>query len=380
MRRSMSVLLVGALTCAAGLSATQAPASRALAAIVQELDQRQEAGRATVGASAPLDPSLSLEAAERAADEARALLTRLETIAAAALTHDEDLTREVLRWNARAAIDQVALFWYYSPLVPSRLTTFLTTASARQFANEGDLRDYLAALDRFPQTIDAVHAKVRGRAARGIILPDEQIDRTLSSLEPFVAASATSPLAVAAERLKGVPSVAAAAFQSSVASRIDTLIAPAARALGTTLTELGPRAPNAVGWAQYPGGKDAYRIAVRQLTTLDVTPEEVHKLGLEAVADIERQMADLRRQMGFSGTKADFHERLRRDPRFFVKTPDEVGAALMAHVRRIEPRVHDFFSRAPEAAYGVTRLHPALEPSQTYGFYARPTAAEPRGR
>jgi uncharacterized protein (DUF885 family) len=115
------------------------------------------------------------------------------------------------------------------------------------------------------------------------------------------------------------------------------------------------------------------------MTTLDVTPEEVHRLGLEAVADTEAQMADLRRTIGFTGTKAEFHAQLRSDPRFFVKTPDEFGAALMTHIRRIEPRVNDFFTRSPEAIYGVSRLHPALEPTQTYGYYGRPSTSEPRG-
>jgi uncharacterized protein (DUF885 family) len=51
----------------------------------------------------------------------------------------------------------------------------------------------------------------------------------------------------------------------------------------------------------------------------------------------------------------------------------------MKHARRIEPRVTEFFTRSPEAVYGVTRLNPALEPSQTYGFYSIPSRTEPRG-
>ena len=380
--RHLFLTMVTALALITSVGADQAP-SQALAAIIKELDQQQVDARNTAGTRTPADdPTLTLAAAERAAAEARALLTRLDAISPAGLSHQEELSREVLRWNAWVTINQPAQFWYHSPLLAttsSPLTTFLTAAPDRTFAGDADLRDYLAGLDRLAATIEAAHAKERERAARNIILPDEQIDRTLVYLEPFAAPADASPFAVSRTRLQAIAPAAATAFQAAVSDRINTRIAPAGRALREMLIALAPRAPNTVGWGQYPGGKEAYRIAVRQMTTLDVTPEEVHALGLEFVADIERQMADLRRQIGFTGTKAEFHEQLRGDPRFYAKTPDEVAARLMAHIRRIEPRVGEFFSRSPEAIGGVTRLHPALEPTQTYGFYSIPTRTEPRG-
>lgn len=364
-------------------STAQSPASKALAAIIQTLDQRQAEARKTAGTRTPEDdPNLSLPAAERQADEAKKLMAQLDAIDPAGLTHQEDLSREVLRFNAWVIINQPPQFWFSSPLMPttgSPLTTALTSAPDRTFANDTDLSDYLASLDRLAANMAAAQAKERERANRGIILPDEQIDRVLSYLEAFAATSAASPFAVSADRLKAIAPEAAATFRAAVTTRIDTRIAPAGQALRDLLVSLAPKAPNAVGWGLYPGGKEAYRIATRQMTTLDVTPEEVHRLGLEWVADTERQMAELRAKIGFKGTKTEFHEQLRRDQRFYVKTPAEVGERLMSHIRRIEPRVHEFFSRSPEAIYGVTRLNPTLEPSQTYGFYSIPSRTEPRG-
>jgi uncharacterized protein (DUF885 family) len=368
---------------APSVRATQSQASQALEAIIQALDQRQAEARRTAGARTPADdPNLSLPAAERQADEARKLLAQLDAIDSAGLSHQEDLSREVLRFNAWVTINQPPQFWFSSPLMPttgSPLTTALTSAPERQFANDKDLSDYLAGLDRLAANMAAAQAKERERANRGIILPDEQIDRVLTYLDAFAATSATSPFVVSTERLEAIAPEAAATFRTAVTNRIDTRIAPAGQALRALLIELAPKAPNAVGWGLYPGGKEAYRLATRQMTTLDATPEEVHRLGLEWVADTERQMADLRAKIGFKGTKAEFHEQLRNDQRFYVKTPDEVGAVLMKHARRIEPRVTEFFTRSPEAVYGVTRLNPALEPSQTYGFYSIPSRTEPRG-
>ena len=387
MRRCLFAAVVAAVALLSAnptaQSTAQSQASQALAAIIQTLDQRQAEARQTAGTrTAEDDPNLSLPAAERQADEAKQLLAQLDAIDPAGLTHQEDLSREVLRFNAWVIINQPPQFWFSSPLMPttgSPLTTALTSAPERTFANDNDLSDYLAGLDRLAANMAAAQAKERERANRGIILPDEQIDRVLTYLEAFAATSATSPFAVSADRLKAIAPEAAATFRAAVTNRIDTRIAPAGQALRDLLVSLAPKAPNAVGWGLYPGGKEAYRIATRQMTTLDVTPEEVHRLGLEWVADTERQMAELRAKIGFKGTKAEFHDQLRQDQRFYVKTPAEVGERLMSHIRRIEPRVHEFFSRSPEAIYGVTRLNPTLEPSQTYGFYSIPSRTEPRG-
>lgn len=380
---SAGIAALVALCLVPGVRAAQSPASKALAALIQSLDQQQAEARKAAGTRSPADdPSLSLAAAERLAGEATKLLAQLDAIDPAGLSHQEDLSREVLRFNAWVTINQPPQFWFSSPLMPttgSPLTSALTGAPERTFANEGDLSNYLTDLDRLVATMGAAQAKERERAQRGIILPDEQIDRVLAYLEPFAATADTSPFAVSPDRLKSIAPESAATFRASVTTRINTRVAPAGQALRALLVELAPKAPNAVGWALYPGGREAYRIAVRQMTTLDVTPEEVHRLGLEFVADTERQMAELRTKIGFKGTKAQFHEQLRNDQRFYVKTPDEVAAVLMSHIRRIEPRVSEFFTRSPEAIYGVTRLNPALEPSQTYGFYSIPSRTEPRG-
>ena len=388
MRRLFMVVALAGVAFAPGLragqsSAAQSASSKALASVIQSLEQRQADARQSGGTrTAADDPSLSLVAAERLADEAKQVLAQLDAIDPAGLSHQEDLSREVLRFNAWVTINQPPQFWFSSPLMPttgSALTTALTSAPQTTFSSEADLTNYLNGLDRLAGSMAAAEAKERERATRGIILPDEQIDRVLTYLEPFWTPSAASPFAVSADRLKAIAPAAATAFRTKVANQIDTRIVPAGQALRALLLTLAPKAPNAVGWGLYPGGKEAYRIATRQMTTLEVTPEEVHRLGLEFVEDTERQMAELRAKIGFKGTKAEFHEQLRNDGRFFVKTPEDVAKVLMSHIRRIEPRVSEFFLRSPEAMYGVTRLNPTLEPSQTYGFYAIPSRTEPRG-
>jgi uncharacterized protein (DUF885 family) len=139
------------------------------------------------------------------------------------------------------------------------------------------------------------------------------------------------------------------------------------------------RAPDGVGMWQYPGGADAYRAFVREETTLDLTPEEIHGLGLREIARIGDELDAIRQELGVGGSLADFRRALKTDRRFYAQTPEEVAARLMGHVRRIEPHIPRFFATTPRAPYGVKRDDPAFESGATFGYYQAPTANEPSG-
>jgi uncharacterized protein (DUF885 family) len=139
------------------------------------------------------------------------------------------------------------------------------------------------------------------------------------------------------------------------------------------------QAPAGVGMWQYPGGAEAYRAFVREETTTELAPEEIHELGLREIARIGNELDAIRQELDFGGSLADFRRFLKSDPRFFVETPEELAALLMSHVRRIEPHVPRFFAKTPKAPYGVKRDAPAFEDAATFGYYQAPTPAEPIG-
>jgi uncharacterized protein (DUF885 family) len=112
---------------------------------------------------------------------------------------------------------------------------------------------------------------------------------------------------------------------------------------------------------------------------METTPEEVHRIGLTEVERINREMAAIRSELGFTGTKAEFHASLAKNPRFFAKTPEEVGERLMEYARRIEPRLGEYFSRGPRAKGDARRLAPNLEPAMTFGYYQVPTRTDSMG-
>jgi len=118
------------------------------------------------------------------------------------------------------------------------------------------------------------------------------------------------------------------------------------------------QAPKAVGLWQYPGGRAYYRNLVRLNTTTDLTPDAIHAIGLREVVRIEREMTAIRTELGFTGSAREFLEAMRTDPRWYAKTPDEVGERLTTYLRRIEPELPKRFLHLPRARGDVRRLDP----------------------
>ena len=139
------------------------------------------------------------------------------------------------------------------------------------------------------------------------------------------------------------------------------------------------QAPQIVGLSQYPGGRAYYRRLVRFHTTLDVTPEKVHELGMAEVARLNAELDGLREAIGFEGTPAEFRRHLRADPRFVPASAEEIGDRLLTAQKRIASKIPLFFGKTPSAPAGIRRLSPDLEEAVTYGYYQQPTATDPRG-
>lgn len=327
-------------------------------------------------------PDWSYQRVRQDADSARVWLARLEAIPEAGLSHDDLLTRELLRWEAGKAIEDTLLYWYsfqaLSALSPMRAITPLLAAKPLGTPAERD--DYLAALAKSAEGFLAVRTKMEAQAARGITISAETIDDVVSYLRSLVRPGREGAFMPPANRLAAVSASERSAFEARVAAEVETKINPAVTALADYVDRTARRnAASGVGPWQYPGGQEAYRLMVKRETTLDISPEEIHRLALAAMDTLELRMKAVRDSLGFRGTKAEFHEQLRRDHRFYVSTPDSVGRRLMEYAARIEPAMSRVFSRREKSPYGVRRLDPALEPSMTYGYYNRATGDDPKG-
>lgn len=327
-------------------------------------------------------PDPSFEFAQRQADFAGSLLRRLDQIEEEALSHEDWLTWATLDSTLRDQVAELPCFWYSSPATPYSTPIYSVhrAFTTHRFANAADLARYRRLLEQYPAFIDRIAAVVEQQQNRGIYLPDAEIDLVVPMLAALRKPAAESVLWVSDERLVQIDPAATDALRGDVETAVNARINPAIERLVNVFSDAyRAKAPAAVGMANQPGGTECYRQFVRSRTTLDLTPEEVHRIGLSEVEKIRGQMAEVRGRLGFRGSHAEFHQMLRNDPGFYAKTPEEVGRRLTEPIRKVEPSIPQLFGPRPRAPYDVQRLDPAREAGMTFGYYQTPTATDPVG-
>ncbi len=327
-------------------------------------------------------PDISLTKAQADAAFGQSLLHELESVREFDLSHEEELSLAVLQWEAGRLVEAANFHWLSIPVAPytfSGSSVHEVFASYR-FASGADGDRYVRLLSQYAGLIRAMEQKLQEQSRRGVLLPKAEIPLVLGVFESVGGEKEQSFFWVKAQRLSSLSTSEREGLDKRVAAAIESEIRPALRSLTQLLSgDYRARAPEAVGLSQYPGGKDYYRFLVRQSTTLEVTPEEIHRIGLAEVARLNAELDAMRAKVGFQGSAAEFRRFLKTDPRFFAKTPEEVGERLLAAQNRIVARIPEFFGRIPKALYGVKRLEPELEGAMTFGYYQIPTAADPKG-
>ncbi|MFN2386833.1 MAG: DUF885 family protein [Thermoanaerobaculia bacterium] len=320
----------------------------------------------------------------RARDDARfgrRLQQRLAGVAERDLDLERVLSLKILRSEAAALVEAERFYWLGFPVTPyaSPLRSVHRPFTEHAFAGSADLRHYLSLLGRYAAWIHALETKLRGQAERGIRLPRPEIPLVLAAFGALRQPVEKSLFGVTPERLERIEAREREKFHREVATAVSQRINPALESLTSYLSAQAAQAPAGVGLAQYPGGSAYYRWLVRQHTTLETAPEEIHRIGAAEIERIGAELDTVRREVAFEGSPADFRRRLRSDSRFFPKSADEIAARLLAAQEKLSPKVPLFFGRTPRAPYGVARLDPALEGGMTFGYYEPPTPSEPKG-
>jgi uncharacterized protein (DUF885 family) len=168
----------------------------------------------------------------------------------------------------------------------------------------------------------------------------------------------------------GVPASEHERLRAAGREAIREAVVPAYRSLLEFFTrEYLPGARGTIGASELPDGRAYYAWLVKDYTTLDTTPEAVHRIGLGEVERIRREMDEVVRKTGFHGSFAEFLEFLRTDPRFYAKTPEELLKQAAWIAKRMDGKLPSLFGRLPRQPYGVEPVPDDLAPKYTGGRY-----------
>ena len=379
------ILVFFFLSVCAGMADTQS--SNTLASLADEFWQwklQQDLDlRMKRGLKVESFPDVSFHKAQADAVFASSLLHRLQRIDPSQLNQVDQATFGVLDFELRNLVDGAPYYWLRFQVTPytSPIPVVTRVFTSYRFRNRDDMAEYLALLQKYPEFIENIETSLDGQAQRGIRLPKAEIALVHNFLSSYVRSPEESLFYVGDDRLAPIASAEEREkFREKVAGIIKEQINPRLQVLIDDLSgNYLARAPDAVGLWQYPNGKRFYEYLVKFHTTLELSPIEVHRIGLAVVADTDAKMDQVRARLGYAGRKEEFARFIKTDPRFFPQTPEQMADKMTGAIARIQPKLNLLFSHMPQAPYGIERLPASLEGAQTFGIYHQPSATEPRG-
>ncbi|HTE83905.1 MAG TPA: DUF885 domain-containing protein, partial [Dehalococcoidia bacterium] len=244
-------------------------------------------------------------------------------------------------------------------------TEYPTIASGQGGAPFNTLADYDNSLKRnhdFVRNIDEALAQWRKGEADGVVDTKLTIRNMIEQLDTQLAQKPEdSPYF---GPIKQFPAAISAADRARLTTEYRAAITdelhPALTRLRDFLkTEYLPHARDGAGLMYMKGGDRLYRYLVQSNTTLPLTPEEVHQLGLKEVARITGEFKKVQRQIGFKGSLQQFFDYMRTSPKFQPKSREQLRQDFYALKTRVEAKVPTFFSTVPKTAL-VIRPYPAF--------------------
>jgi uncharacterized protein (DUF885 family) len=328
--------------------------------------------------------SFSVGNRERARELSARYLALLGGVPRAALDEDHQLTYDVFRRNLESTL---AGHRFPSHLQPLNQFFNFTASFAQLGAGTGlhpfrtvkDYNDFLQRISGFVGTVDTAILNMREGIRAGVVQPRLLMERVLPQLTALVVAQPESSLFY--NPVRNMPAGFTAAERTELTAAytaaIRNQLVPAyARLHDFVRDEYIPSARATHGLSALPDGRAWYQHLARTSTTLDLTPEEIHRIGLAEVARIHGEMESVKNEVGFQGTLAEFLRHLQTDPRFRYNTREEMLADYRAAQVRIDALTDRLFDVRPRANYEIRPVEPFRERSFAGGAYQ---AASPDG-
>jgi uncharacterized protein (DUF885 family) len=304
----------------------------------------------------------------RAAHE-RDLLAQLNAIPTAQLSPDERVNADVFRTLLENDVVEAHFRQWEMPFnSDSSFWTYLNERNSLE--DPAQYQRYISRMRDIPRYFDEEIANMRAGLKRGFSVPRATLEGRDASIAAFLTDDVTSSPFYGA--FKSMPSTIPAAEQQVLRSQgqaaIREAVEPAYRKLlDFYRTEYLPQTRTTISAQDLPDGDAYYRAQVKQYTTLDLSPEEIHQIGLKQVAEIEAEMQQTMRSTGFKGTFQEFLNFLKTDPQFKAKTPDELLGVSSYVAKRTDGKIGQYFGLLPRHRFAIIPVPDALAPFYTSG-------------
>lgn len=235
---------------------------------------------------------------------------------------------------------------------------------------------FLARLGAFAPAVDAETERVRADAGKGVVPPDFILDLTTGQLNAL-AAQPAADMAMIRTLERKASALGLSGYGARAAALVEAEVKPALARQIAALEALRPNAVHDASVRRLPEGEAFYAHALKHWTTTTLSADEIHRIGLEQVAEISASIDSILTAQGMSqGTVGERIDALNRDPAQLWPDTDAGKLALIESLNRqvqaLKPRLPEVFGRLPRADVEVRRVPPAIEAGAPGGYYQGP--------
>ncbi len=319
-------------------------------------------------------PSVSIADQARRAEYGRGVLERLEAIDPSGLDAEDQINYAMFERQVR---DRISGFEFKTHLIPITAETGFHTDFARlparvPLAEVRDYENYSARLRAFPKYVEQHVELMRRGIEEGYVLPRVVLEGYESTIQPHVVDAVEK--SVFWQPFDSFPTTVGTGEHERLreagrAAILESVVPAYALFLEFMTGEYIPNARSTLGASELRNGREYYAYLIRHYTTLDLSADEVHQIGLREVERIKAEMMEIIRQVGFEGDFVAFLEYLRTDPRFYAETPEELLKEAAYIAKRMDAKLPSLFKTLPRLPYGVEPVPDHIAPRYTAGRY-----------
>lgn len=288
----------------------------------------------------------------------------LKNITVEDLSEEERNSYEIIKWEVEIGKD---LLKQPTNLLPvhqfwgTHLTMgqFAGGTGAQPFKTEKDYTNFLKRMDKYAVWIDSAIVYMKKGLAKGVVLPKSLTVKLIPQFAEMATPNIEDNLFYSSIKLMpaSFPDSIKEDLTAKYTATINTKLIPQYKKMADFLNkEYLPASRATCGIGSLPFGKELYATYVKQWTTTEMTPEQIHELGLKEVARLNAEMEKVKNQVGFKGTLLEFFGEVRnkKELKPFTK-PEEVIANFQSIYTRIKPNVDKLFALQPKTKFEIRR-------------------------
>ena len=308
----------------------------------------------------------------------REFLRRIYAIDKSQLSASDQLNFELFRRGLQQSVDAHQFQGHLMPFNQRGGVQNLDSQTAYlRFETVADYEDWLARMGKIDTIVEQTMERANRGRKDGMVLPRVLMDRIPDQIavqlvesgtdSPFYSVFETMPETVAADDQERL--------QQAAVKTIEDVVVPAYRELANYFERTYlPDSRESVGLSSLPNGAAWYEFLAQRFTTTRMTPDEIHRLGLDEVKRIRDEMQLIIDELEFDGDFQEFLTFLRTDPQFYFDNPEDLYQEYLATSKRIDPELVKLFGTLPRMPYGVKPIPDSVAPDTTTAYYSRPAA------